>query len=364
MADNKAEINTLSSLRNEEIQSIEQTILQSRKETEDLLGNFKELIDQSLIAIEDWDQTFKELNQELVENYHRAPESLPNTINQEENIAIEEPLTSNNITEDSNLLDPSQDTDNIPTNEYYANYMDANITENRVFGPKQQYSTKDYLKDLVLDKDIDIFKKTIMITLHEKSISDYVSLFDAAYIDDEEKQTILQESSIFLERYNALHCMNWLKNVLNIKDIKHIYAFSQKGEKVIPKDDEDEVKRKEKDKQHGKMFLERLELNLDQLTFNKFQYKLFHESAYILEDTGPPQFYSEELNTKDTSNLKLEKPEHMDTQLYDLFFKPYRSNTERTDINGGNQVQDKNQIKSHQDVNKSTESHTDKQNNY
>ena len=366
MADNKAEINTLRSLCNDEIQSIEQTIIQSSIETKELLGNFKELIDQSLTAIEDWDKTFKELNQELIEDYHTDLEPLSNTIrNQEENTAIEEPLILNKTTEDSNLLDPLQDTENTPTNEYYANYMDANITENRVFGPKQQYSTNDYLKDLVLDKDIDIFKKTIMVTLHEKSASDYDSLFDATYIDDKEKQIILQDSSIFLERYNALHCMDWLKNVLKIKNIKHINAFSQEEEeeKIIRNEVEDEGKGK--DKQYKKMLLERLEINLDQLTFNKFQYKLFHESVYILEDTGPPQIYSEELKLKSISNSISGKLEHMDTQLYDLFFKPYRSNIEQTDTHytGGNQLQNKNQIKSHLDGNKSIKFHIDKKDN-
>ena len=367
MSDNKAEKNTLSSLCNDEIQSIEQNIIQSRIETENLLGNFKELIDQSLIAIDDWDQTFKELNQELIDDYDIAPESLSNTIkNQEEKDkeVIKEPLTLNKNTEVSDISDPLQYTENTPINEYYANYMDANITEDRVFGPKQHYSTKDYLKDLVLDKDIDIFKKTIMITLHEKTISDYVSLFDETYIDDKEKQTILQESLIFLERYNALHCLNWLKNVLNIKDIKHIYAFLQEEEeeRIRKENKVKEEKQIKKDKQHGKMFLERLEKNLDQLTFNKFQYKLFHESAYISEDTGPPQTYSEESNTKGTFNMKPGKPEHMDPQLYDLFFKPFISNAKPTNTHdtGGNQLQNKNQLNLHQDVNKSTQPYMDK----
>ena len=344
-----AETHTLSSLCKEEMQTMEQLVNQSKTETKELLDTLNQLIDQSLSAINDWDETFKELNQELL-NCQTNQEPIPTvTKYDEENMQDDE---SNLKLKDTDV-DILQNTENEPTNEYYLNYMDANITENRVFGPKQQYSKQDYLKELILDNNIDIFKKTIMVTLHEKSISEQTALFDATCIEDKEKQIILQDITIFLERYNNLQWIDWVKNLLNIKDIKQIKPKS----KIIEQEVVEENRRKEEQENNKrKLFLKRLEDNLDLLTFNKFQYKLFHESAYTSQDIDPPPNNINIINIsnmvgtmenqegeaipKSVTNIQANgKPEHMDQQLYDLFFKPYRSNRKESDIANNYNIQ-------------------------
>lgn len=335
MSEKKAEINTLSSLSNKEIQTIEQLTNQSKRDTEELLGTFNELLDQSLSSIENWEEIFQELNQQLLENY-QTNANAGNTLrnydqNKYENVIINSKGGNLDNTEPPQTLEE-------PINEYYANYMDANITESRLFNTKQNYSIQNYLIDLVLDEDINLLKKAIIVTLHEKSVTDYGSPFNAVNMNEKQKLEIFQDIIIFLERYNAYYCMDWLKNLLYMKDPKYNNSV---GKQLLKTKELKEITKPKEDS----LFLKRLELNLDDLSFNKFQYKLFQESACIFENILPPPNINI-ANTKNLSELskiqeeetKLtqisyseQKPKHIDQQLYDLFYNPNRFNINKAE---------------------------------
>jgi len=342
MSEKKAEIHTLSSLSNKEIQTIEQLTRQSKKDTEELLGTFNELMDQSLSSIENWDEIFQELNQQLLENYQTNANAGNNIQNHDQNKYDNVILNSKGGNSDSTELPQSLEE---PINEYYANYMDANIIESRVFNTKQNYSIQNYLIDLVLDEDINLLKKATIVTLHEKSVTDYGSLFNAVNMNENQKLEIFQDVTIFLERYNAYYYMDWLKNLLYIKDPK--YNTNLEKQLLITKELKGITKPKE-----DSLFLKRLELNLDDLSFNKFQYKLFQESACVFENTFPPPNVNI-ANTKNLSELtKIQEEEpkltqisyseqklkHIDQQLYDLFYNPNRLNVNKAEKISNNEV--------------------------